>query len=283
MLFYNMEAPVLMDVEAGGQGGSDVGQVAVGTETTPDVSVDTPVVPDVAAPAEEPFLIYDRHEDPKYHKTFTTKDEALDYIHNGTLRFDDYTRKTQELAEERKKHESDRAKFDAEYTAFLPQKTEYDKISEFLGSLPDAERKALEGRIRSSRIDPQTKEALDRVKKLEEAEKQREKDRQKEEALRKSKELEDKANSFLLQRYPDYDVTSIDSELQRFREIPETEQITALRELIYKALAFGGAKPTVTKPHQSGTTGTVPSKQAKFKTPDEAAAAAKEALGIQGD
>lgn len=61
------------------------------------------------------------------------RDEALEYIRNGTLMQSDYTRKTQALAEERKKFEAERDQLMEQIKA---EKAKYDQYRTFLNQNP---------------------------------------------------------------------------------------------------------------------------------------------------
>jgi len=276
MLYNNITTPgsirTELEIDDPGQGGIPEGQ--------PEPIVDnTPSVPAVSDPTAEPFFVYDRGKEPQ---TFNTKEDMADAFHNGTLRHSDYTKKTQATAKEWEKINSAQAKYDAEYTSFLTEREKQKKISDWLNALPPAKRQELENGFRGDRAvsDPAYREMSEKLTALEEDKKREKKERDDNEKLQKRRTSEATANDFLLKRYPDYDAKQIDEALNKFREIPESEQMTGLRELLYFSGKGRGSK-VLTPPHQGGNAfGNLPTPKGQFKSLDEAAEKAKKDLGV---
>jgi len=266
------EVSTFMDIDDG-QGGLPAEQSAIPADNTP--------VPAIADSGAEPFFVYDRDPDPKNHQSFKTKEEMADAFHHGTLRQRAFTQKTQALAEERKKHDADVARYDAEYTTFLPMKQQTDGMSKWLNSLPPNERAKLEGELKNNRAvsDPAYREMNEKIKALEEGKKTEDEQRKKDEAIRVRQESEQRANTFLSKRYPDYNAKAIDDMITALNEVPEEEQLTSLREMLYYSGKGRGTKPGVPS-HQRGNVFGVITPPGKYKTMEEAAQAAKRDLGL---
>jgi len=246
-----------------GSGQSDISTGSAEPSSSASVSSD---------PAAEPFFVYSRGDEPK---EFRTKEELEDYVHNGTLRFSDYTKKTQSLAEQRKEYEANKARYDAEYTEFLQKKQHHDKIDKWLKSLPPNVAKKLEGELESNRAlnDPAYRKMQEELEEIKKAEEERKTEMEKSEKARKERERIERANGHLSKRYPDYNPKTVEEAIRRMQETPPEEQLTALYEMMYHAQKGRGSKAPI--PHQGGSPpGTLKGPPRKFKTIEEAHAAA---------
>ena len=275
-MLINYESPLernlYLDIDSDNAGAVAEGQ-DFGADTV-DTSVDT-------EPAE-PENFYSYKSDDGNETAFKDASEVNEFIRSGTLRHSDYTKKTQEVAENRKSLEADRARYDTEYTSFLGSKQQNDKIEEYLQSLPPEVYERLKQGINSQ---PKNQEFKDpRLDKLIEENESKAKQAE-EESMRQA------AFKSLSNTYDDFDQNTIMQAVKQLEEIAPGDQMRAFMEMLH----FAGKgrispaqmeqattealkrKQTVTTPMRS--TNSTPSKQAgKYTSFDDAAEAAKNEL-----
>ena len=207
-----------MEEPSDNAGGSTGGQ---GLEPDADTQVVEPV---------EPFYSYESDDGEK--TAFKDTKELSEYIRSSTLRHSDYTRKTQEVAKQRELNETNQAKYDAEYTTFLTQKQEHDKLEEQLKALP-AEvysrlKQGISNQPRHQARDPEVEKML----KDYETDK---KDRQEEKRLSEENTMRDKAFEVLAKKYNDFDKESIMKKVQELEQTAPGDSMRQFMELMYFA------------------------------------------------
>lgn len=215
---------------------SDVAPDAGQVEETP-----AEVGQGVEAPSEgqgeevSPFFEYE-HDDGEVMR-FQSPDELKSHFRDGLLRHSDYTRKTQELAEQRKQFEEERKRHEAERTASLTAYSTWSKIDERYKKDP-VFRQALQNAMRQGRGGNQNLEAMlqQRISPMQKELEQFKKQRQEEERRRKEAEEEEKAFSLLEKSYEDFDRESIRKEVQRLQQLPPGDSTRALYELLYHSM-----------------------------------------------
>jgi hypothetical protein len=184
---------------------------------------------------ESPFFTYE-HDDGEVYN-FKSPDELKSHFRDGLLRHSDYTRKTQELANERKKFEQERERHNAEKTASLQAYSQWSKIDQKYKSDP-AFRQALQEAYRKSQngngnLDSVIQQKLAPVeKKLSEWERQREKEQRK----RQEQEEQEKAFSLLEKSIDGFERKAVQDELKRLQQLPPGESTRALFELLHYAM-----------------------------------------------
>lgn len=175
---------------------------------------------------------------------FNSKEELDQFFRTGIQFQDDYTRKTQGLAEQRKAFESEREKYQSDQKQFQELASKIRTWRDFLqtprgkawesqitqalssGTSPEEIRETI-----GQQYDPRLNDYEERLKAIEERNAQLEADRQREIAL-----------NTLSAQYPDLDRETILKEVDRLAAIPGDNTV-ALLELIHLATR-GKALPT---------------------------------------
>lgn len=129
----------------GGQSGQASGTPA-GQPASSGPAASTPAIP---AGQSTPFHSWTRDDGSKME--WATADDLNKFLRDGVLMRDDYTKKTQSLASERKQYESDKSLFQNEYNQFLSKKQQYDKYDEALKGLTPQEFDAVFRQLRSKK------------------------------------------------------------------------------------------------------------------------------------
>lgn len=149
----------------------------------------------------------------------------------GAFRYADYTRKSQAAAAAKRSFEADKTKHEVEYTTFLQNKQEHDKIEKYLKTLsPERYNQLKQGASGQSRQfqDPRVDQILKDF--------QADKDDRKKASLRQEEEIErNKAFESLSQSYGDFDKESILGMVKELEEIPPEDQQRAFMELLHFA------------------------------------------------
>jgi len=179
-------------------------------------------------PTEQPESFFVYKDDDGNEQTFKSQDELREYIRSGTLRHADYTKKTQSVAEQRKALEAERQKYDVEYTTFLQQKQEYDKIEKYLKSLPPDVYNRLKQEINSQPKQQQQEFKDPRLDKL--LEQQEMEKKQREEQVAREQAIKSLKNV-----YQDFNEDEIMKEVNRLQEIAPGDSVRAFLELVYYA------------------------------------------------
>lgn len=186
----------------------------------------------------EPFLEVDLDGEKL---TFSDKDQALKHLREGTLRHSDYTRKTQEVAEQRKQVEAKEKEIESQLSHFLQMKGQYDKIDNFMKQRPD-----VRDYILSQMRNPDPRRQMDSVKEYAD-----EKTKTLEEeikSLREKYEADEQAKTYERQReevfselsskYEDFDkkgITNMLAEIESYQSLPPKEAMRNFAEILYYA------------------------------------------------
>jgi hypothetical protein len=260
---------------------SDLAQV-------PDtVPADTPAMDNVEAVSEgqdltndsiqeQPFFAgaYDDGEEYK----FSTPDELKSYLSEGYLRRKDYTKKTQQVAEMNKALKRDQELHKNERLEFQKQKAEVEKIRSFLNSLPEPAYQKLLRDMEGTSQKGIPRELSQRIEAIENQYKQKEQ-------AEAEKQRREAAFNSLKKKYPDFDRTSVEKQLQAM-QMAEDPMVAAL-EMLHLATK-GRTKPeeireavqrnieskSSVRPLAGSSSNTPTSGGGAFKTLDEARAAA---------
>ncbi len=208
-----------------------------------------PVIPSgqasapVQAPAtgESPFLEYEWEQGKK--DTFKTKEEALKYFREGTLRHQDYTKKTQELAKQREAQTKREKEIEEMARAIAEKQSRIDPLDKFL-----TERKDVADYIATQMRTPSQENVLDQVKRLvEESTKPLQEKLTEAENWRKEQEAaanRERVLAHLATQYPDFNRDEIESLLEEMDQTPEGDEERAYLETLYWAQK--GKKATAT-------------------------------------
>lgn len=222
---------------------------------------------------------------------FTSPEELTRHFRDGTLRHSDYTKKTQGLAEERKKFESERERHNAERAAELQAYSKWKTIDDRYRTdsvFRTAMQKALRNNDPNAAMKSMLQQELSPLqKKLDEYERQRAEDQRKQEEA----EENERAFTLLQKAYTDFDRNAVEAEINRLRQTPDGDSARALFELVYHALKGrvtpgqmersitervkrnSNAKPPIPPTSANGTT------QKEFANLREAAAEAEKKYG----
>lgn len=180
------------------------------------------------------FLSYE-HDDGEVME-WKSPDEVKKYLREGTLRHGDYTKKTQEVAQQRKQFEQERKQWEAERAAHLQTVSQYMDWDKKLKSNPSL-RQAIQQAMRQNQrqgkdVDSLLEERLGPVQqKLQEFEK-----RQQEEAQRKQEQQEqERAFGLLEKSYEDFDRNAIQKAVDKLQQTPPGDSMRALYELVHLA------------------------------------------------
>lgn len=252
----------------------NMGAVEEGQGSEPVESFESEVSEEVEAPS----YFYSYESDDGNKTDFKDTKELNEYIRSGTLRHGDYTRKTQEVASQRKALEADRAKYDAEFTTFLQQRQEQQKVEEMLKTLPPEVYERLKQGIKSQLRQQELKDPrVDQLLKENEA-----KQKQAEEDSMRTAAIDSLSRS-----YPDFNKDSVMEAIKQLEEIAPGDHMRAFMELLHFA-GKGRTSPAqieqatvealkkkqaVTTP-MSGTHSTPSRGKTTFASLDEAAEAA---------
>ena len=275
-----MSTPGLLMYQEDGQGGSapPEGQGALDDAATQAVGDPSP------EGESSSFFEWDAPDGSKVN--FTKKDELAGYLRDGTLRHQDYTKKTQSLSEERKKFESEREQFMKEQQSGQQRDSTIQKMDAFLKSRPDVEQYILQ-QMRSpsaANLQELSKKTVDESvsplqKKLDELENWK---KGQETAAQRQHAYE-----MLQKQYPDFDPEAVQSMIDQYTNLAPGDEMRAMAELIYYAQK-GKMSPAELEQQMAENLrkkGSVPSVtsgsrqvggKATPKTLDEAAALAKQ-------
>lgn len=198
----------------------DEGQVSTGQG--PEMA------PEETGQAEEPLLEYHFEGDDEPTR-FQSADELKSFIRDGTLRHSDYTKKTQSVADERKKLESERDRFNNEYNEFLQSRGQIQKYNEFLNKNPQLKQQL-------SRMVAQPQGGQDpRVDELKEQFESLQKERDSEKKRQESDQAREKAFEALGKRFPDFNRKEVEALLGEFQQMPPGGEAEKMAELLHYA------------------------------------------------
>jgi hypothetical protein len=196
------------------------------------------------APSPEPFFTHDRGDGRV--ETFQSPEELSDHYRRGVYFQDDYTKKTQSLAEERKAFETIRGQHETEKQSLAQLASELKGWKSFFEtprgrSVREQINQAIsEGRdggevveTLKGEYDPKLQSQDERLARIEQA---MERDR--------VERLRDSAFNSLSTRYPDLDRESVIKEVDRLAAIPG-DNTEAFLELVHLASVGKGMGPAV--------------------------------------
>jgi antitoxin component HigA of HigAB toxin-antitoxin module len=238
------------------------------------------------ASAPEHFHRY-THDDGTEH-VFKDQDELNRFLRDGILRHSDYTKKTQEVADQRKQLEQLQQQLQQDRSSLTSMSSQYEQFKNFLDKRPDVVKRIkeeMQQKGQSASIPPEIQEKLSKVDEMEKALKEREEAEQ-------DRQAREKAFSRMGQMYPDFDRKVVESEIKRLQEMPPGDEHFTLAELAHFA-ALGRKKPAELESQiaerlkqKSASPRPMPSGGAAPKGPastgrnfDEAARLAKQELG----
>jgi len=224
-------------------------------------------------------------------KVWNSPDELNEYIRQGTLRHQDYTRKTQTLADMRRQVETRQKEFEERERRLKDNESRYKQFNDFL-----TRRKDVADYIENQMRSPSTDHILEQTRgyadeKTEELKKEMEEFK---EWKRQQEALQQRNDAFsqLKQLFPDFDEKTVSEKLDGIFTAPDGDEIRSLAELAYYA-AKGQSSPAEIEQNLSAEierkkgTKSIPSSsgevqaggQDQYADEAEAAEAAKKALG----
>lgn len=218
---------------------SDASEVNEGVQNIEDVSIDDVQVDQPEETAEQaPFLEVDLGDEKL---SFNSQDEIAKHVREGTLRQSDYTKKTQEVAEQRKAMEEKERQLEQQLSAFLEQKGQYDKIDGFFKKRPD-----VRDYILQNMRQPDPHKQADYLKKY--AEEQTTSVKKELDELKQQIEAEKRAKQYEQQRkevfgelsgqFEDFNEEAISKqleEIQGYQSLPEKEALRNFAQVLYYA------------------------------------------------
>lgn len=213
------------------------------TSDTPDIGQGESSVPDAGQAEEEqqPFFKY-QHDDGE-EMVFHDPDELKRHFREGLLRHKDYTKKTQELSQQRKQFEAERQQKEAEWGQYLQMKQQIDKYDQFLKQNPqiaqELKQKMAGKQQGQGNVPPELRKELDELKQFKE---QREKRDQEMQSREKRRSAQEKAHEVLSGQYPDYDRKAVEGLVQQLEQTPPGDEERAYLELLHLA-ARGRQRP----------------------------------------
>lgn len=214
-----------------------------GSTDTPDVGQGESSAPeDVGQAVEEPQPFFQYQHDDGEELIFHDPDELKRHFREGLLRHKDYTKKTQELSEQRKQFESERQQKEAEWSQYLQMKQQIDKYDQFLKQNPQIAqelRQRMAGKQGQGNMPPQLQKEIEELKQWKEEREKRDQEMQSREQRRAAQE---KAHEILSGQYPDYDRKAVESLVQQLEQTPPGDEERAYLELLHLA-AKGRQRP----------------------------------------
>lgn len=213
-----------------------------------------PVSVPAASQASESHFHKWKSDDGEEH-VFKSPDELDRFIREGTLRHKDYTKKTQELAEQRKQSEAERKRIEEQLTTASGMESKWKPIDEWLTRTP-------QGRAAYQYITTQMKGNIPPDAILEQSRASIEESinplKSELEEIKKWREAQEQEKQFsstmaaLKERYPDMDEESVKTLYKQLDEAPEGDETRALLELIIKASKYSDSGAPARVPVTSG-------------------------------
>lgn len=251
-----------------------------GTTGTPAGQSATPT--QQGAPSS--FYSY-KFDDGKEH-TFSSKQELDSFFRSGVLRHSDYTKKTQELAEQRKSLEAERKRMQEQVDRLTSLQNKWEPVDKFFSSRPDLAKEII---TKYKGVKPQTEAGDSELRKQFEEFKKSIEEKDKKAA---DEDRRRQVYSAMKERYEDFDEEGVNKALASMVEGAPGDEMATLIELIHFANKGRMApaeierkmaqnlqhKNALKPPLKSGATPAEAPKQ--YKTTDEALEAAKRAIGV---
>lgn len=190
-----------------------------------------------AVPEQEPEPFFRYQHDDGEEFVFNNPDELNKHFREGLLRHKDYTRKTQELAEQRKALEQERQQKEAEWAQYLQMKQQIDKYNQFLQQNPqiveELKRRMNNGVTGQGRVPPELQREINELKQWKEDREKRDQEMQNREKRRTAQE---KAHEMLLGQYSDYDRKAVENLIAQLEQTPPGDEERAYLELLHLAI-----------------------------------------------
>jgi len=248
------------------QAASELEQAATEEATIPEGTV-----------SEEPFLSFKTKDGQEF--SWKSKEDAQRDWEQGAYRHSDYTRKTQELAEQRKEMDSLRQQIAEQQQAIEAAKKKYDPYDEFFktprGQQVYQQLEKSVNRVSPNDVMEQSKYYVDekvssQTKELQERLEALEKEREQERLSRERNE----AFEALASEYEDFDRDAVESEMKKLDELSSLSQDQITKEylrLIHHALRGRTSAANLEQKFADKQTKKPPisSKGAKKKVPEE--------------
>lgn len=220
-------------VESAGQGDG----VAPGGESSTTVEITEgqaqgEAAGGIATPETPSIFEYEWEDGEK--QRFGNTDELKDFFRGGVLRHKDYTKKAQEISEQRKAVEAERKRFENEYNSFQELKNQYTKYDRLISDLTPQEFERLVNEVRRARGGA-TNPVFQRMSQIEQMVKQRD---EKDEQERQRTELEkrrEKVYTDLAKELDGFSAEEVRKGIQSFSELPPGEEIREIAKLVHYA------------------------------------------------
>lgn len=220
--------------------------------------------PGTGATTPDAFLEYAWEDGTK--ETLKTKEDALRYFREGTLRHRDYTKKTQELAKQREAQTKREKEIEQTMNELMAKKAKIDPMDKFL-----TDRKDIADYIATQMRQPSGAAQEDQFKRLiEEYTKPLQEKLTAAEQWRKEQEEThqwEEIHGALGKQYPDFKRDTVEQLLQQLRETPEGEENRALAEMAYWASKGRNGGATKAAAAKVGKVSPVPSANASPVAP----------------
>jgi len=185
-----------------------------------------------ASTSKTPYFEYEWEDGKK--DSFASVEDLKRSYREGVLRHRDYTKKTQELAEQRKTHETERKALEATAVQVRAMESQWRPVDEFLKNRQDVYQYIqsqmrqpgpdIMARQTQNLVENKTKGIEDKLKAFEEWKEEQDLERQKRSLFDQFKKT-----------YDDFDEDAISEELRKANETPEEDSLRSLVEMIYFA------------------------------------------------
>ena len=201
--------------------------------------LDSVEIPEQTEGQAEPFMRFEAQDGEEL--SFASQEDAIKHFREGTLRHSDYTRKTQEAAEIRKRAEARERELETQMTGFMSTKAKYDKMDEFIRNRPDVARyitdqmrtpsPTAQADTMRGYADSQTQQVRAELKKLQD---EIARDKQ----AKSYEEQKSKIFSNMGKKYQDFsqdEVMKVMKEIEEYNSLPSEVALENLAEMIYYA------------------------------------------------
>jgi hypothetical protein len=186
----------------------------------------------VANTSDAAFLEYAWEDGTK--ESFQTKEDALRYFREGTLRHRDYTKKTQEVAKQREAQTKREKELEQTAQEILARKAKIDPLDKFLTDRPD-----IADYIAKQMRNPSSDAQQELVKKMiEESVKPLQEKLTEAEKWKKDQETATRRDSLFTHlgtQYPDFNREAIEKRIAELDQVPEGDEERSFIELVYLA------------------------------------------------
>lgn len=223
--------------DSGSLGMNETASPIAGNEAILDNEPITDPTPEDGQGGDDYFYSYE--SDNGEVSNFKDQNEVREYIRSGTLRQGDYTRKTQELAKQRKEFETNQANFDTGFkdlkSATQQMNTQKAQLDRVLKSLPAHIYKQVVDAAKAGDIRPQDIASSPEFAKLTQRLDDRDAKDQKIVDQQAQETAVENAHLSLAKAYPNYNRETVLAEMDRLGKIAPGDDQRSLMELIYYA------------------------------------------------